>query len=207
MGEAEALLEQKSREIVPRQMQDLRVLAGELERRVQERTQAWQDSEQRLNTIINLTGDGIIVIDASQRIRLFSASAEHIFGYQANEMMGQPLTLLLAERFRDSYAGFVDNYIREGATMRRMGEFRQVIGQRKNGEEFPLEAAISRFAEGDQPVMIVSLRDITERRQAEIAAQQRAENAHLLVRMQEELTERTRVEEMLRHRVTVSKSW
>ena len=204
-AEAEALLEQKSRELY-RANEDLRVLAGELERRVQERTQALQDSEQRLNTIINLTGDGIIVIDASQRIRLFSASAEHIFGYRADEMMGQPLTLLLAERFRDSHAGFVDNYIREGATMRRMGEFRQVIGQRKNGEEFPLEAAISRFAEGDQPVMIVSLRDITERRQAEIAAQQRAaENAHLLVRMQEELTERARVEEMLRHRVTFEK--
>ncbi|MBM4458600.1 MAG: PAS domain S-box protein [Chloroflexi bacterium] len=165
-AEAEALLEQKSRELY-RANEELRSLTGELERRVQERTAALQASEARLSTIINLTGDGIIAVDTDQRIRLFSAAAERIFGYQAAEVLGQPLAPLLPERFRDSHSGFLAAYVREGATARRMGEFRQVFGRRKNGEEFPLEAAISRFEEGGRPVMIVSLRDITERRQAE----------------------------------------
>ncbi len=149
---------------------------------------ALRTCEDRLKTITDLTGDGIIVAGMDQCIQLFNASAERIFGYRAEEVLGQPLTLLMPERFRASHRNLVTAYATEGATLRQMGEFRSVAGLRKNGEEFILKAAISSFVEDGQRIMIVSLRDVTEQRRAE-------------EKIKQELAERQRIESMLRYRV------
>ena len=103
-SEAEALLEQKSREVYHAN-EELRNLAASLEQRVAERTAELRSSEARLGTIINLTGDGIIAIDADQHIRLFSASAERIFGYAAAEVLGKPLSVLMPDASRQVTPG------------------------------------------------------------------------------------------------------
>jgi len=115
-----------------------------------------------LADIVAIAADAIICIDAEQQVTLFNDGAEQIFGWTADEMMGKPLELLLPERFRAGHHAHVERFGRSKENARRMGERREIAGLRKNGEEFPAEAAIAKVHMGDNVVYSVVLRDITE---------------------------------------------
>ena len=117
--------------------------------------------------ILNIAVDAIISIDEAQRIVHFNHGAEQIFGYEAAEAIGLPLDLLLPERFRGTHASFVVAFGKSGEQARRMGHRREIFGLRRNGEEFPAEASISKLDTPGQRLYTVVLRDITERRRVE----------------------------------------
>lgn len=116
--------------------------------------------------IVTISADAVICVDASQTIIFFNEGAESIFGYRADEVMSQPLEMLIPERYRASHSSHVRDFGRSKVKARRMGERGQILGLRKNGEEFPAEAAISHLGEADQSVYSVVLRDVTDRRRA-----------------------------------------
>ena len=116
--------------------------------------------------IVTISADAIICVDDAQRIIFFNEGAETIFGYPASEIMGEPLERLIPERYRASHASHVRAFGDSPVHARRMGERGQIIGLRKDGEEFPAEAAISHLGEPGQRVYSVVLRDVTERRRA-----------------------------------------
>lgn len=116
--------------------------------------------------IATISADAIICVDDSQKIIFFNEGAESIFGYGADEVMGQPLERLIPERFRASHASHVRAFGRSEVKARRMGERGQILGLRKNGEEFPAEAAISHLSQSGKRVYAVVLRDVTDRRRA-----------------------------------------
>ena len=142
--------------------------------------EALRESKDRLDGIYLSVGEGIISIDAEQRIALFNSAAERIFGYSAAEMIGQPLNVLLPERFRPQHGEQIRNFDSAGQTIRRMGTYGLVYGLRRNGEEFPLEAAVSRSGISPNKLFTVILRDITERRQAEQMREQLMRQLELL---------------------------
>lgn len=115
-----------------------------------------------LSDIVRISADAIICIDAEQRITLFNDGAEQIFGWTKEEMLGQPLDVLLPERSRDVHRSHVERFGRSRESARKMGERAEISGVRKNGEEFPAEAAISKVKKGNSVVYSVVLRDITE---------------------------------------------
>ena len=115
-----------------------------------------------LSDIVAIAADAIICIDAEQNITLFNDGAEAIFGWTADEVMGKSLDTLLPERFRAGHRAHVERFGRSKENARRMGERREIAGLRKNGEEFPAEAAIAKVHMGDSVVYSVVLRDITE---------------------------------------------
>ncbi len=133
-------------------------------------------SEARATGIISISADAIISIDRRQKIVLFNEGAEKIFGYSKAEMLGNKLDQLIPERFRKNHHHDVDKFSSEKNAARRMGERGTTIyGLRKNGEEFPADAAISNINVGGNQLMTVTLRDITDRVRIEKAQKLLAE--------------------------------
>ncbi len=125
-------------------------------------------SEERFSRTISIAAEAIISVDEGQRIVLFNEGAEHIFGYAKAEIIGQHLNLLLPLRARDVHGQHVAAFGRSPEVARRMGQRHQISGRRKNGEEFPAEASISKFDLGGERVYTVVLRDITEAENAKL---------------------------------------
>ena len=121
----------------------------------------------RLKGIIESAMDAIITVDEDQRLVLFNRAAEQMFGYSAQEAIGQPLDRFVPDRFRDVHRHHIHTFGRSGVTSRKMGKLGTVMGRRSNGEEFPIEAAISHIDVDGKKYYTVILRDITERKRAE----------------------------------------
>jgi PAS domain S-box-containing protein len=126
-----------------------------------------------LADIVAISADAIICIDEGQNVTLFNEGAEQIFGWNADEIIGKPLELLLPERFRPTHRAHVEGFGKSEDRARRMGHRREISGLRKNGEEFPAEAAIAKVRMGNAVVYSVVLRDITE----QVALQKRLQRA------------------------------
>ena len=119
-------------------------------------------------------------VDTSQKIILFNQAAESVFGRTADTMLGQPIDILLPERFRQGHAELMQSFTQSGRTQRHIGKLGVIWGLRADGTEFPAEAAISRTESDGKIILAVILRDITEREQIqnELIAQK---NLHAMI--------------------------
>jgi len=125
-------------------------------------------SESRLASILDIAADAIITADKEQHILQFNQGAEQIFGYRAEEVLGQPLDILLPSRFVTAHQQHIHTFATSLKSTHRMGELSQdVFGRRKDGSEFPADASISKLSMDNQITFTVILRDITERKRAE----------------------------------------
>ncbi|MBU4527082.1 MAG: PAS domain S-box protein [Hoeflea sp.] len=118
--------------------------------------------------VLALIADSVICTDIDGRIMLFNRAAEQSFGYRADEVIGQHVEMLLPQSYRADHIHQVRRFaLGEGATSRFMGHRREVWSRRKNGEEFPAEATISRHSVDGRTILTVVHRDITERKELE----------------------------------------
>ena len=117
--------------------------------------------------LLAMSSDAVIAVDDEQRIIFFNRGAERIFGWSAADVGGQPLAMLLPERFRPTHSGHVRGFGAAHGAARTMGDRQQISGQRKNGEEFPAEASIQQMTAGGRHIYAAMLRDITPRVKAE----------------------------------------
>ena len=122
-----------------------------------------QRSQERLRGILDSAMDAIITVDDHQRIVLFNAAAEKMFGCPQDRAVGGSLSWFIPDRFRMSHAQHVSEFGATGVSSRRMAGSRVVTGLRSNGQEFPIDAAISQLTEGDAKFYTVILRDVSER--------------------------------------------
>jgi PAS domain S-box-containing protein len=129
-------------------------------------------SQLRLEGIIESAMDAIITVDEDQKVVLFNRAAEHLFGCSTREAIGQPLDRFLPTRFQDAHRHHVHAFGEGGVTSRKMGKLGTVMGLRSNGDEFPIEAAISHIVVERKTFYTVILRDITERKRAEDSHQE-----------------------------------
>jgi PAS domain S-box-containing protein len=125
------------------------------------------ESEQRLASVIGSAMDAVIAIDDQHRVTLFNGAAEAMFGYRSIEVVGQPLERLIPQRYRSAHSEHIDGFGRGRSTRRRMGQLGRVYGLRRDGTEFPVEAAISQADSAGHKLYTVILRDLTERLRAE----------------------------------------
>ena len=119
-----------------------------------------------LHNIINITNEAIIALDDEQHICLFNTGAERIFGYKAEEMLGQPLAPLFTTEFYETLRQHIERF----ATSKIpwiIGPHRPASCLRKDGTGFSTNASIRRFIQNRQPIFVISLRDVPDQMQAE----------------------------------------
>lgn len=134
--------------------------------------QALRRSEQRLAAILDNAQDAIISLDVKQRVTLFNHGAEAIFGYEAHEILGKPLDILIPEGLRSSHKSHIAGFAAGDTAARRMGERGGILGRRKDGSEFPAEASIMKTTSPDGDFFTTILRDATQRKNDEAALRQ-----------------------------------
>jgi PAS domain S-box-containing protein len=127
-----------------------------------------KQAEDGLAGVMDIVDDAIISFDHEQRIVLYNRGAEEIFGWTAAEVLGTPVAALLPAARRDLRGGEAIGFGGE-LVARQMGNQKttEMSGLRKNGEEFPAQAAISRLALGGSSLYSVFLRDVTGQRKRE----------------------------------------
>lgn len=143
-----------------------------------------QEQQARLSGLIESAMDAIVSTDENQRITLFNHAAEQVFGYQAADIIGQPLEYLIPERYRATHGQHVAEFGRTGMTARSMNVPGTAYGVRASGEEFPFEASISQVEVAGRKIYTAIMRDITKRRQVELKVQ---ESQELLMQSEERL--------------------
>jgi diguanylate cyclase (GGDEF)-like protein/PAS domain S-box-containing protein len=134
--------------------------------RARSQYQLWLN-EQRVRAVLDNVAEGIITIDAHGIIESFNVSAERMFGYKAEEVLGKKINLLMPEPYKSEHDGYMENYISTGeAHIIGIGP-RDVMALRKDGKEFPIDLAISELKTGTSRLFIGIVRDVTERKRYE----------------------------------------
>ncbi len=127
-----------------------------------------------MRSVVNHVADGIITIDDRGTVTTFNPAAERIFGYAAQEVIGQNIKLVMPEPYHSQHDGYLANYVRTGHA-KIIGIGREVVGRRKDGTTFPLDLAINMFRLGQGRYFTGIVRDITERKRAEEALRESEE--------------------------------
>jgi diguanylate cyclase (GGDEF)-like protein/PAS domain S-box-containing protein len=136
-------------------------------------------SEARYRTVLDAAFDAIVVITPDGIVRWFNRGAERIFGHCAEEVIRQPVTLLMPERYRDLCVAGLHRYLRTGEA-RVVGGTTELVGLRKDGSEFPIEMSLGETHEDGERLFTSVIRDITERKRFEEALE-RLSHQHEMV--------------------------
>jgi len=119
-------------------------------------------AEQRFRAITEATSDAIAVADSQGRITFANRAATKIFGWTLDELLGQPFTMFLPERFRSGWQQRLEHFLSTGeATL--LGRTIEVLGARRGGEEFAMEASLGWWERGNQRAFTGIMRDVSER--------------------------------------------
>lgn len=116
-----------------------------------------------LGGVIDSAMDAIITVNQSQCIRVFNPAAERMFGYDATEVVGKPIDILIPDEKEDAHRDLIEAFVTSDDVHRRMGERNNVKGRRKDGTVFPAEASVSKVKVADEALFVAILRDVTER--------------------------------------------
>jgi two-component system sensor kinase FixL len=140
---------------------------------------ALQEREARLQSILETAPDAIIVIDDHGLIESYSSAAQRLFGFTAEEAMGQNVSILMPSPYRERHDGYLRHYLETGER-RIIGIGRVVVGRRKDGTTFPMELAVGEVVASGRRLFTGFIRDLTERQLHESRMQElQAELLHM----------------------------
>ena len=109
-----------------------------------------------------------MVIDRDGAIRSVNKATERLFGYAAGELIGCNVKILMPEPYSREHDTYLANYLRTGRK-KIIGIGREVVGRRKDGSVFPMDLSVGEAHDGSAPIFVGIIRDITDRKAAEIA--------------------------------------
>jgi PAS domain S-box-containing protein len=127
--------------------------------------------ENRIRRVVEAAPNAMVMVDGQGRIVLVNSQTEKMFGYSREELMNQPVEILVPQRFRDEHPRHRDRYFNQPST-RAMGAGRDLFGVRKDGSEFPVEIGLSPVETEDGVLVLSAIVDITQRKKAEHALRQ-----------------------------------
>jgi PAS domain S-box-containing protein len=133
-----------------------------------------RDLEDRFRALAGATPDAIITADPRGTITYANHASEALFGRSATELLGQPLTMLMPERFRDAHRAGLARYLatREGQVL---GKTLEMPALRSDGTELAIELSIATWEARGEPSFAAIIRDISERKQIEVTLEQRSQ--------------------------------
>ncbi len=132
---------------------------------------ALRDSATRIKTVLDAVADGIITINQHGIVETLNPAAEHLFGYAADEVIGQNVSMLMPEPHQSRHDSYIERYCTTGEA-RVIGIGREVEGRRKDGSTFPMYLAISEMDLDGQRHFTGIVHDITERKASEAKLEQ-----------------------------------
>jgi PAS domain S-box-containing protein len=136
--------------------------------------------DERFRLVVESTPNAFVMVDAQGRIVLVNSQAERMFGYRREEMIGQPVELLVPERARALHVAQRASYLAQPQA-RPMGAGRDLYARRKDGTEFPVEIGLTPVQTSEGLLILGAVVDITERKKAEAALRQSKEELEKLV--------------------------
>ncbi|MES9905789.1 MAG: ATP-binding protein [Sedimenticola sp.] len=134
------------------------------------------ERELRTHAILNTAINAIITADSRGIIQLFNPAAEKLFGYRADEVIGQNLKVLMPEPYHSEHDGYLTHY-HSTRKPKIIGIGREVVGRRKDDSTFPMELAVGEAKLGSESLFVGVIQDITLRKAAEEALVQAKEAA------------------------------
>jgi PAS domain S-box-containing protein len=166
------------------------VLVSAAIRDVSDRTRA----EAKFRGLLEAAPDAIVAVAPDGQITLINAQAERLFGYGRDELLGQPIEVLVPERARGVHPGHRTGYFNEPEP-RPMGAGMQLAARRKDGTEFPAEISLSALDTEDGPMVSAAIRDVTDRLESQ-AERERLKTAAERERLEAQLHQSQRLESL-----------
>jgi len=122
--------------------------------------------EERFRQVVEAAPNSMVMVDREGQIVLVNAQTERLFGYTRNQLFGEPIEVLVPERFRAGHQGFRGAYVKD-LKPRPMGAGRDLYCRRQDGSEFPAEIGLNPVGTSEDVFVLAAIVDITERKRAE----------------------------------------
>jgi PAS domain S-box-containing protein len=123
-----------------------------------------KDEEQKFRNLLETAPDAIVIVNHTGEIQLINARTENLFGYSRDELLGQPVEILVPRRFQSQHTGHRNHFI-HAPQSREMGAGTELYGRRKDGAEFPMEISLSPLETASGTLITSAIRDVTLRRE------------------------------------------
>jgi formate hydrogenlyase transcriptional activator len=130
--------------------------------------EALRRSEERLRALFEFSPDAIVVTDGEGKIEEVNAQLERFFGYARSELLGQPIEVLIPERFRATHSQYRADYAAQ-PRVRSMGAGLDLYGRRKDLSEFPVDIMLGPIESAEGPKVLGVIRDLSQKRKDEEA--------------------------------------
>jgi two-component system, sensor histidine kinase len=131
--------------------------------------------------LLQFSPDAMLVVDAQGIIQFSNETSSSLFGYTPGQLIGQPIKLLIPERFHTRHGAHLSSYMHQPASREMGARISDLFARRADGSEFPAGIRLSPFRDGEQSFVAAAIRDMTERRSisdALVAAREEADRAN-----------------------------
>ncbi len=125
-----------------------------------------KEAEEMFRHAVEASPSGMVIVDHSGKMVMVNTEIENMFGYRRDELIEQPIEILVPERVRTQHAQYRENFTAENGP-RRMDERRNLLARRRDGSEFPIEVGLNPMRMGQRPMVLAVIVDITERKRLE----------------------------------------
>lgn len=128
-------------------------------------------SEERIRIVVEAAPNAMLMVDGQGKIKLVNSQTERLFGFRREELLDQPVEMLVPERYRAAHPDLRTGFFHAPA-VRSMGAGRDLFGRRRDGSEVPIEIGLNPVQTEEGEFVLASIIDITERKQVELQRQE-----------------------------------